>query len=107
MLRHERLCTQLEDQFGGELANHFGPVRLKAFRAYLIRDGHSGKKTLARKNVNQLLTAAAALDKGFDMSAADASLSIASTAQTVGIAIFMAVTCCRGLVLQTVVGTLG
>ncbi|QDV23039.1 tyrosine-type recombinase/integrase [Aureliella helgolandensis] len=55
MRRHERLCSQLEEQFGEVLAQDFGPVRLKSFREFLIREGNSGKKPLARKYINRLV----------------------------------------------------
>jgi integrase len=46
--RHERLCDQIDEQFGDVPANDFGPIKLKAFRDGLVKQG------LARKYVNRL-----------------------------------------------------
>jgi integrase len=59
--RHERLCDQLDEQFGDVLAVDFGPVRLKAFRDFLVREGSSGTKPLARKYVNRLVNCVVAI----------------------------------------------
>ncbi|MCD0459972.1 tyrosine-type recombinase/integrase [Roseiconus lacunae] len=46
--RHLRLCDQVDELFADILADQFGPVRLKEFRAMLVNEG------LSRKYINRL-----------------------------------------------------
>lgn len=53
--RNNKLCDEIDVQFGNILASEFGPVRLKAFRDSLVARG------LARKYVNRVVNCVIAI----------------------------------------------
>lgn len=70
--RHERLCKQLDERYGDVPAVDFGPVKLKAFREWLV-----GQK-LARKYVNRLTNCVVAM---FRHAVADELIDVAKVQQ--------------------------